>query len=61
MLYSQPKLRGMMMVYANIGYALAMILVATSNIHMPWRTVGLVCMFVPIFTAIAVCFVSYFK
>ncbi|XP_055303202.1 facilitated trehalose transporter Tret1-like [Sitodiplosis mosellana] len=54
---SEPTFRGVMIAYTHFGYSLGAILVATLNIMMPWRMVGLVCMFTPIFTTIALCFV----
>lgn len=58
---SEPTFRGVMIAYTHIGWTLGAILVATLNTLMPWRYVALVCMFVPVLTTIALCFVSFFN
>lgn len=55
----EPTFRGVMIAYTHIGWSLGMILVATLNTLMPWRTVALVCLIIPIFTTIALCLVSF--
>lgn len=56
----EPSIRGVMIAYTHVGWTLGMLFVSVMNTFMPWRTVGLVCMLVPILTAIALCFVSFF-
>lgn len=46
-----------MIAYTHFGWTLGMILVSVLNTLLPWRMVAFVCMFVPIITAIALCFV----
>lgn len=57
---TEPKFRGIMIAYTHVGWTLGLLLVSVLNTLMPWRTVALVCMFVPILTAISVCFVRSF-
>ncbi|XP_055307472.1 facilitated trehalose transporter Tret1-like, partial [Sitodiplosis mosellana] len=52
-----PSLRGVLLAYSNIAGTLGMFFVLILNTLMPWRIVGLVCMFVPIGTIVALCFV----
>lgn len=54
----EPKFRSVMIAYTHVGWTLGMLIVSILNTLMPWRTVALVCMFVPALTAIALCFVS---
>lgn len=54
-----PSLRGVLLAYSSITGTLGMFFVFTLNTLMPWRVAGLVCMFVPILSVIALCFVSY--
>lgn len=55
--FSEPKFRGIMIAYTHVGWTLGLLLVSVLNTLMPWRTVALVCMFVPILTTLALCFV----
>lgn len=56
--FSEPKYRGVMIAYSAITGTLGMLFVFVLNILMPWRTAAMVCMFVPILTIVALCFVS---
>lgn len=60
MIFSEPSVRGIMVAYSSMNVTLGALLVFTLNTFMSWRMVGLVCMFVPILTMIALCFVSNF-
>lgn len=59
--FSEARLRGFMAAYTQIGYTLGLIFVAILNILMAWRNVCLICMFIPIFTAALIFFVSILK
>lgn len=54
---SEPSIRGMMTALSNISATLGLFIVYLLNTLMPWRSVGLVCLAVPVVTMIAVCFI----
>ncbi|XP_055303169.1 facilitated trehalose transporter Tret1-like [Sitodiplosis mosellana] len=54
---SEPKFRGFMAAYSQIGYTCGLIAVAILNILMPWRCVCFICLCVPILTAVFLFFV----
>lgn len=47
----------MMTALSNISATLGLFIVYLLNTLMPWRSVGLVCLAVPVVTMIAVCFI----
>ncbi|XP_031639043.1 facilitated trehalose transporter Tret1-like isoform X1 [Contarinia nasturtii] len=53
----EPKFRGIMIAYTHVGWTLGMLFVSVLNTLMPWRMVALICMTLPILTAIALLFV----
>lgn len=57
--FSEPKFRGVMIAYTHVGWTLGMLLLSVLNTLMPWRSVAFVCLFVPVITTIALCFVSH--
>lgn len=58
---SEPSLRGVLMTYTNLGTSLGTFMVNLLNTLVPWRMVGLICMFVPLVTIVALYFVSFFE
>lgn len=54
---SEPATRGILISYANLGTPLGGFVVFFLNTVLPWRTVGLICLCVPILTVIALIFV----
>ncbi|XP_055326069.1 facilitated trehalose transporter Tret1-like [Sitodiplosis mosellana] len=54
---TEPSYRGILIAYTNVFGSFGMMLVLVLNTMLPWRMVGLVCMFIPIFTVLALCFV----
>lgn len=54
----EPAFRGILIAYTHAGWTLGMLVVSILNTLLPWRTVALVCMFVPVLTTLALCFVS---
>lgn len=55
---SEPSYRGILIAYTNVSGTFGMLVVSVLNTMLPWRTVALVCLFVPILTVIALLFVS---
>lgn len=53
----EPSVRGVMIAYSALSGTFGMFIVFTLNTLLPWRTVALVCMCVPILTIIALLFV----
>lgn len=58
--FSEPSVRGVLIGYTYIYAAVGAVTIYLLNTLMPWRTVCLICLLVPIITAIAICFVSFF-
>lgn len=56
--HSEPSARGILIAYTNVWGTLGNLFVFVLNTLIPWRMVALVCMFVPIITVVALCFVS---
>lgn len=56
--FSEPAYRGIMIAYVNVSVTIGMLLVFVLNTLMPWRTVALVSLCLPILTTIALFFVS---
>lgn len=56
---SEPAYRGIMIAYVNVSVTIGMLLVFVLNTLLPWRTVALVSLFLPILTTIALVFVSF--
>lgn len=54
---SEPSTRGILISYTNLGTPLGGFLVHFLNTLTDWRTVGLICLCVPILTVIALLFV----
>lgn len=54
----EPAFRGILIAYTHAGWTLGMLVVSILNTLLPWRTVALICMFVPVLTTLALCFVS---
>ncbi|XP_055309098.1 facilitated trehalose transporter Tret1-like, partial [Sitodiplosis mosellana] len=52
-----PSFRAVLLAITGMNASLGMFFVLILNTLMPWRIVGLVCMFVPIVTIVALCFV----
>lgn len=46
--FSEASVRGVMMSYSGLTFTFGLLFVNTLNTLMPWRTVALTCMFVPI-------------
>lgn len=61
MIFSEPSTRGILLAYSSMSGTVGMFFVFALNTFMPWRTAGLVCMFIPILTVLALCFVSLTK
>lgn len=55
---SEPAYRGMMIAYVNVSVVIGIMLVFVLNTLMPWRIIALVALCLPIFTTIALVFVS---
>lgn len=55
---SEPAHRGTLIAFTNVTVTIGISLLFVLNTLMPWRMVGLFCMFIPIVTIIAMCFVS---
>lgn len=55
----EPSLRGVLITYTNLGTSMGVSLVYLLNTVLAWRMVGLICMFVPITTLVALYFVSF--
>lgn len=56
--FSEPSNRGFLIAYTVACSAIGNLIVFGLNTLMPWRTIGLFCMFVPIITVVGICFVS---
>lgn len=54
---SEPSIRGVLTACSAISATLGLFLVYLMNTFMPWRSVGLICLIVPLITMIAVCFI----
>ena len=54
----EPSMRGLMIGYSTFSLTLGSFFVFTLNTLMAWRTVALICMFVPILTMIGLFLVS---
>lgn len=55
---SEPSTRGILVSYTNLGTSLGGSVVFFLNTLTEWRTVGLICMSVPVITVLALYFVS---
>lgn len=53
----EPTMRGVMIAYSALSGTFGTLFVYSLNTLMPWRTLALVCMFVPIVAIIALLFV----
>lgn len=56
-IFSEPSLRGILIAYTSAMFSFGMLFVFTLNTLFAWRTVALICMFIPILTVIGLCFV----
>lgn len=56
----EPSLRGTLIAYSNMFAGLAIFIVYFLNVWMPWRTVVLICIAVPIISTILLFFVSIY-
>lgn len=57
-IYSEPSTRGILIAYSTISAPFGMLIIYLLNTLMPWRSVALLCLTLPVITAIAICFVS---
>lgn len=54
---SEPSTRGVLIGYTFICHTLGMFIIMALNMFMPWRTVSLVCLGLPVIAAISICFI----
>lgn len=55
--FSEPSIRGILTAFSGISATFGLFLVYLLNTLMPWRSVGLICLAVPVITMVAVCFI----
>lgn len=56
---SEPSTRGILTAYSNLNSTIGMFFIYALNIFLPWRTVALICLSVPMLAMISLCLVSF--